>query len=256
MSKIESSRNQEGVSDPGPFPDDQGGPESTILAGLLKSPAWVFREIEADRDWWRRGSLLILAALLMHAAFGAGTGCFSGGWTVVMAMVKAPLIALCSLSLCLPSLYIFCCIGGMRLSLSQVWAMGSVALAVTGLILLGFVPIAWLFAISTSSLGFMTLFTLTIWATAVGFAIRFLRGSRQLPIFSRNAGLRWWLAVYILVSLQMGTAMRPLLADPAGGWWAAGRKNFAVHFMDAVGLPPTRTAADPYVDHPAETGGR
>ena len=47
---------------------------------------------------------------------------------------------------------------------------------------------------------------------------------------SLYVGLKWWLLVYILVTLQMVTTLRPLLAKPASGWWVAGKKFFLVYF--------------------------
>ncbi len=208
--------------------------EKKILTGLLKDPRWIIQEIEEDRHWWRRGFRLVLAALLFYAIFGAVTGIFGGWGTALMSAAKAPCIGLFSLILCMPSLYIFGCIGGMCLSLSQAFALGSIVMAMVGLILLGFVPVIWLFAISTSSLSFMAVFTLLIWMTAICLTGRFLNHLSTSASLGRSGGIRWWMVVYVLVSLQMATTMRPLLVDPTQGWWTAGKRNFVVHFLDTI----------------------
>ena len=125
-------------------------PCKTVLEGPLKSPLWVIQQIELDQNWWRKGGFLIVCGLVFHTLYGLATGAF-GGWDgALMTALKAPLIALCSLGLCLPSLYIVSCIGGLRITLSQTFALASCVLAVVGLLLLGLTPVAWLFSASTN----------------------------------------------------------------------------------------------------------
>ena len=42
-----------------------------------------------------------------------------------------------------------------------------------------------------------------------------------------------WLWILILVTLQMTTGMRPMLAKPETGWWTAEKQFFLAHFSAA-----------------------
>ncbi len=209
-------------------------PCNTLLEGLLKSPLWVIQQIELDRGWWRRGGFLLVWGLVFHAFYGAAIGIFGGWEAAAMSAVKSPLIALCSLGLCLPSLYIFSCLGGMRITLSQTFALASCILAIIGLLLLGLTPVAWLFSASTNNIVFTAVFGIFAWLAAVGFALRFLLQMSLSETFRSVIGLKWWLLIFILVSFQMATTMRPLIETPKTGWWTAEKKFFGTHFLESI----------------------
>ena len=209
-------------------------PCNTLLEGLLKSPLWVVQQIEIDHAWWQKGGMLMLWGLVFHALYGAATGTFGGLGGAMMLTVKAPLIALCSLALCLPSLYIFSCVGGMRLTLSQAFALASCVIAVTGLLLMGLAPVAWLFSSSTDNAVFAAIFTVTAWMLAIGFALRFLTYMKFSEILRSTIGVKWWLLIYILVSFQMATNMRPFFDIRNMGWWTAEKKFFGTYFMETL----------------------
>ena len=220
------------VPPPLPEANPDAGPEiqGSLLAALLKSPAQIMKNIEADEALWRRGALLWWWGLVFHAGFGFTLGLFGGWAAALMALGKAPLIAVCSLVLCLPSLYVFSSVGGMPLTLSQTFALSGGALAMTGILLVGLAPVTWLFSVSTKSVGFIVVLNLFVWIIAIGFATRFLDQLRVTTRLGRTLGLKWWLAVYLLVTLQMVTTLRPLLEKPASGWWVAGKKFFLIYF--------------------------
>jgi hypothetical protein len=136
------------------------------------------------------------------------------------------------LLLCLPSLYVFSSVGGAPLTLSQTIMLGAACLAMIGLLLIGLAPVAWLFAVSTESLPFVVVLTFLLWFIAVCFAIRCIRRSRTNPVFQRIGGIGIWFIIFIIVSLQMTTCMRPLLVKPDAdkGWWTAEKKFFLGHF--------------------------
>lgn len=91
------------------------------------------------------------------------------------ALLKAPVIALSVMILCLPSLYVFSSIAGNPISIPQCFAIGGATLAIIGLMLLGMVPVTWLFSISTESIPFVVVLNTGIWLIAVIFARRFLK---------------------------------------------------------------------------------
>ena len=219
---------------PPPLPAD--APPPGLVAAVLKDPARVAAAI-ANREKLSAAILLLLGAgLAGHAVFGIAVGLF-GGWPVAaMDAVKMPLVGLGALLLCFPSLYVFSCVAGMPLSILQTLALGSACFAMLGLILVGLAPVAWLFAVSTSSLGFVAMLAFLLWLVAIGFAGRFVDKLRAAPLFQRQAGLKLWFAILLLVTLQMTTCLRPMLAKPgARGWVTSEKQFFLAHFGQALG---------------------
>ena len=204
------------------------------LGALLKAPAWLVVQIDDDGALLGRALRMAFWGLVFHAIFGLALGLF-GGWSAAgMAAVKLPLIALCSMLLCFPSMYVFACVGGMSLSVPQAAALAGAILAVTGLLLLALAPVAWLFVVSTNNLSFVVLLTLLIWLVASGFARGFLSRLKTSVNLSRLTGLNWWLVIYLLVTWQMTTFLRPLLGLSADGWWTGEKMFFLVHFGRSV----------------------
>ena len=213
-----------------PTPTEEGAHPRNELGSLLKAPGWLVTQIDADRDLFSRALRMAFWGLIFHAVFGLALGLFGGWATAGMAAAKVPLIALCSILLCFPSMYVFGCVGGMPLSLTQATALAGAVLAVTGLLLLALAPVAWLFAVSTNNLAFVVLLTLLVWLVASGFARGFLERLKASAKLNRLSGLNWWMLVYMLVSWQMTTFMRPLLRVPDGSWWTGEKMFFLVHF--------------------------
>ena len=218
-------------STPPPMPcRDEAATTESILTALLKAPQQVSNVIAGRKDLLRPGFSLLVAALLCHAMFGIAIGLFAG-WTVAaMDALKAPLVAVCSLLICFPSLYVFACVAGTPLSASQTFALGCSCLAMIGLLLVALAPVAWLFAVSTASPSFMVILALSIWLVALCFAARYVGKLAANPLFERQAGIRIWFLILTIVTLQMTTCLRPMLSMPENGWWTGDKKFFLSHF--------------------------
>ena len=208
-------------------------PESShIVSALLRNPRRISETIAEKRELLKSAGLLLATGLACHAVFGMAIGLF-GGWTVaLMDAVKMPLVALCSLLLCFPSLYVFTCVAGSPLTIPQAFALGCSCLAMVGLILVGLAPVAWLFSVSTASLSFVTMLTFLIWLVAIGFAGRYVAKLGSHPLFARQTGINMWFLILIVVTLQMTTCMRPMLAASEKGWWTGEKQFFLSHFGD------------------------
>ncbi|MFO7871702.1 MAG: hypothetical protein R6V03_09760 [Kiritimatiellia bacterium] len=217
---------------PPPMPNSNTATNTgNIVTSLLKAPSRVADAIAHQRKELVSAAVsLLVVAVVCHAVFGFAVGLF-GGWSVaLMDVVKAPLVAVCSLLLCFPSLYVFACVAGSPLSISQTVALGCSCLAMVGLLLVGLAPVAWLFAVSTESLSFIVILTLFIWLIALSFAARYVGKLRANPLFQKQAGIKMWFLILIIVTLQMTTCMRPMLAKPEKGWWTGGKQFFLSHF--------------------------
>ena len=98
---------------------------------------------------------------------------------------------------------------------------GAVAAEINGLLagllmlmtilLIGFAPVAWIFSQSTESLAWMGALHLIFWFIATFFGLRFLQTGFSHSNARSLAGFNTWVAIFMLVALQMTTALRPIL---------------------------------------------
>ena len=170
-----------------------------LLGARRAGPPLDDRELSSKR--LRGLALLALAGLTLY---GATAGLFAGGAQIVVAAWKAPLIALFSLLLCLPSLVVATGLGGADWTARRLLAAALAHLAGLSTILAALVPVVFLFSVSSRYLAWIVLLHLLIWWVAVGYAGRSLRaftapGSR----FARVA----WSALFLFVSLQAATLL-------------------------------------------------
>ena len=210
---------------------------------LLKNPARIASRIAGREGLAPAAFALLAAGLAGHAVFGFAFGLFAGWPVAVMDALKAPLTALASLLLCFPSLYVFACVAGAPLSLAQAFTLGSACLAMVGLLLVALAPVAWLFAVSTASPAFIALLVFLLWLVAVGFAARFTDRLKTVPLFQRQTGIHLWFLVFMLVTLQMTTCLRPMLARPAETARPAAKLFFLSHFAATLSAPPAHSPA-------------
>ncbi len=216
---------------PPPVPSQRKELEhDNIVTTLLKAPQQISTEIAQHKTLIRSSLTLLATAIVCHAIFGFAVGLFGGVQVAIMDVVKLPLVALCSLLLCIPSLYVFSCVAGTPLSLSQAVMLGSSCLAMVGLILVGLAPVAWLFAVSTQSSLFVAMLALILLFIAILFAARYVGKLKANPLFQQQAGIRLWFIIITIVALQMATCMRPMIAAPEKGWWTGEKKFFLAHF--------------------------
>lgn len=174
---------------------------------LLRNPdALVNRE--DGREVRLQSVRLLVGGVVALMAYGAAAGFFAGGTQVLIACFKTPLIVLASLLLCLPSLYVFSTLSGAEISPSKFWSGIAGFFGMMALLLVGLLPVNWLFSVSSRSLWFVLCLHLGIWMVAVMFAYRFLRKA----FFRSDApGLAAWILLFVFVSFQVATFFRPLL---------------------------------------------
>ena len=208
----------------------EAGPEPTSLMGvfdeLLRSPRRLVARAQADGSR-RSAARLALGSLVAIAAYGAAAGTFQGGDTIALAALKAPMIVAFTLALCLPSLYVFSALAGAAISRQLFVLLVAGFAGMVSLLLVGLLPIAWLFSVSSRSLAFVVWLHLLAWLVAVGFGVRFV--SRSLD--GRPAiALRLWLVLFVVVSFQVTTFLRPVLWRPRGdGVFVSGKMSFFEH---------------------------
>lgn len=182
----------------------------SVFETLLKQPGSLFHELQHGRTAAVAGSL-IAVILICLGIYGAVAGSLTGGSQLWIAPAKIILGSALTVVICLPSLYIFMSMSGANLGLRQLTGLVLSAEGLTATLLIGFAPVIWVFSQSTDSMGFMAFLHLAFWAVATGFALRLLGVGIGLTSGANRGGLGVWMGVYVLVSLQMMTALRPIL---------------------------------------------
>jgi len=177
---------------------------------LLREPARLIDEVRKGKCNWLLGALFGLSSILA-LVYGLVLGSFSGGTQWWASPVKSVICLVFSAVICFPSLYVFACLSGARAKIRELATLLVGMLAIVGLLLLAFAPVAWLFSQSTESIVAMGALHLVFGAIAFYFGFRFLELGLNRLNGDRNPVLRLWSFVFVLVVLQMTTSLRPLL---------------------------------------------
>ena len=202
------------------------------LDELLRAPDAGFARARAGAPIGGWVVRVLAGAIGCCALYGASSGFFAGGAQIGLAALKAPIIVASSVVLCLPSLYIFGLLAGAPLTRPRFVVTLTGFAGMLALVLLGLLPIEWLFSVSTRSLAFVVWLHLMLWAIALIFGARFLRAA--LPEMPSSAVLLW-LALFCVVSSQVTTFTRPTLwREPHQPLIEHGKLFFLDHFSQAL----------------------
>lgn len=206
------------------------GPISAIES-ILRHPRRVLYQLRQPGAGHLIVALLLIA-VVCSLVYGVVVGTFSGGTQLWAAPVKIAAGLIISAVICLPSLYIFSCLSGTQARLIEVVGMIAGLLALMTVLLIGFAPVAWVFSQSTESLAAMGALHLTFWCIATYFGIRFLsEGFAHLS--GKPAGLRVWVTIFLLVMVQMSTALRPIVGK-ADTLLPVEKKFFLKHWFEQL----------------------
>lgn len=223
----------------------------SLFEALLRRPhALVARLADGNHGATGRFALMGVLSFLL---FGFVLGCFAKHEQFWAAPLKITAGLLFSGVICFPSLYIFSTLAGARVSIGQLAACLAGALALSGLLLLGFAPAVWIFAESTDSFGFMGTLGVGAWIIAVVFALRFLKSVVFATGGTQKGPVMIWSAVFLLVTLQMTTSLRPILGR-SEVFLTQEKKFFLQHWGDAFGKslnPQAATSKPDTEDAPA-----
>ena len=212
-----------------------------ILDTLLKRPLVLIHAL-CDPTPSRHWLLLALVAVPAFALYGLFVGTFSGGTQLLAASVKVGIGTLLSALICFPSLYIFACLTGAEVSLRGLAGVLFAALALTGLLLLGFAPVAWVFSQSTESVAFIGTLHLLFWSVGIWFGLRLFTHMTNVLRVLERMHLKAWMGIFLLVCLQMTTALRPILGS-SEHWLPKEKKFFLTHWRENL-FGTVRTAGE------------
>jgi hypothetical protein len=175
---------------------------------------------------------MLAVALICALVYGFVMGTFSGGTQLWAAPVKVALGLLFSAAICLPSLYVFACLSGSTARLAEVVGLMAGLVLLMTLLLVGFAPVAWVFSQSTESIIAMGVLHLVFWLIATYFGLRFLNAGFVLRE-DRAGGLKVWMVIFLLVMIQMTTALRPLIGT-ADTFLPKEKRFFLSHWTECM----------------------
>jgi hypothetical protein len=202
------------------------------IEAILRQPRRVMLQLRQP------GAEKLIAVMLLVSVgcsliYGVVAGTFSGGTQLWAAPVKIAAGLMISALICLPSLYIFTCLGGSQARLVEVFGLLAGLLMLMTILLIGFAPVAWIFSQSTESLAWMGALHLIFWFIATLFGLRFLETGFSHSSARSLAGFRTWAVIFLLVALQMTTALRPILGT-SGTFLPAEKRFFLAHWGDCL----------------------
>jgi hypothetical protein len=192
---------------------------------LLKKPGAVLHDLHKG-DSRRLLKNLSITTFVSLAVFGVMIGFFSGGnqlWAVPMKVVIG---VFASGLITLPSLYIFSCLNGLDVNAKTVAGVMAAALCLTSLLLLGLSPVAWIFSQSSESLVFMGFLALSFWVIGLWLGLGLIFRAAKMLGVNRRGHLLVWAAIFVVVTFQMSTTLRPIVGDSEGQPLFTGEKKF------------------------------
>lgn len=202
------------------------------IEAILRQPRRVIFQLRQP-DAGRLIGTMLFVSVACSLIYGVVAGTFSGGPQLWAAPVKIAVGLMISALICLPSLYIFTCLGGSQARLVEVFGLLAGLLMLMTILLIGFAPVAWIFSQSTESLAWMGTLHLIFWFIATVFGLRFLEAGFSHSNARSLAGFRTWVVIFLLVALQMTTALRPILGT-AKTFLPTEKKFFVAHWGDCL----------------------
>ncbi len=230
MNASQEERNMSGE----PWKNNQGlvGPMRTVEV-LLKNPAALVDGLKPGGERWGTmvGILIVLSVGML--AYGAVVGSFSGGSQIYLAPLKIWAGLALTALFCFPSFYIFSCLAQADISPGESFAIMLGSLTLCAILLTGFAPVAWVFSQSTNGIAFMGFFHLLFWLVSLSFGNRFIYMAIKRRDATKLVFVRFWAVIFLLTSLQMMTALRPLVGT-SEDLLPQEKKFFLEHWMDCI----------------------
>lgn len=206
---------------------------SNIISHLLKKPLSVIHSI--DEKEGVRWMPIFAMTIFSLALFGFIVGSFEGATEqMYLAPLKIVGGVVFSSLICLPSLYIFCCIGGLDKKFSTILGIQSCTMAITSLLLIGFSPVIWLFSSSSDSMSFFGFLCIAIWLVCLFMGLKFLTKTGRAFGMSHTKHLYLWAGIFTLVTLQMPTTLRPIIGQSDDILQLDEKKFFIQHWGDEM----------------------
>ena len=202
------------TSNPPEIPSSPANPENnhlevtdiaSAIESLLRNPLQLLKALRTQKNLILP---LVFLTILSASILGLVLGSFSAGAQLWAAPLKVGGGLILSALICFPSLYVFSCLANSPLRLGGIAASYLCFLALLGLLLIAFAPILWIFTQSSNSLPFVGILSLIVWLLSFLLAGSLLR--KINPTSKTSWQIQLWLLIFLTVTLQMSTALRPV----------------------------------------------
>lgn len=207
------------------------------ISGLLRDPGTLAEQARDAGTLGRLMAFLSCLALGGAALFGFALGSFVDLRVACLDAGKMVGILVFSFVICFPTMYVFSCISGSKLSPVRLLAFGLVSMATLGCLLAALAPILWLFSVSTESVVFILVFACIVAGVALAFAYRPIDTAVAKGIAASPAGFNVWFVILVVVALQAITLVRPMLSPIGQNRSPEGKCFFVQHFMQTWAGP-------------------
>jgi len=202
------------------------------IDSILRHPRRVMFQLRQP-DAGKLIAMMLIVSVVCSLIYGVVVGTFSSGPQLWIAPAKIALGLMISALICLPSLYIFTCLSGSQARLVEVCGLLAGLLMLMTILLIGFAPVAWIFSQSTDSLAWMGTLHLIFWFIATIFGLRFLETGFSHSNARSHAGFHTWVVIFLLVAVQMTTALRPIIGT-ADTFLPKEKQFFVSHWGDCL----------------------
>ena len=205
-----------------------------FVEALLKAPQAIVSRMKGGKLISVLTTFLGILSFGM-IAYGLIAGSFSGGEQWIAAPVKIWVGLLLTALFCFPSFYIFSCLGQADINLKEAFILMIAGLTLAAILLIGFAPVAWVFSQSTNGIAFMGFFHLIFWLISIAFGMRFIFAALRKFNTKKLVYVRFWVVIFIITSLQMMTALRPIIGT-SKDLLPKEKKFFIEHWSDCMDL--------------------
>src|SRR6266545_3867344 len=152
-----------------------------VIERILRDREGVWQQIIDERDLRGLTGQMLASSAVSLACYGAVLGASNGWAQALSSAAKLPLLFLATLTICLPTLYLFNLVFGARLSMMQALTVILVSITVISVLTLAFAPISLFFLISAHNYSFYKLLNVCILVLTAVVGLRFLiSGMRAL----------------------------------------------------------------------------
>ncbi|MEO7453681.1 MAG: actin-binding WH2 domain-containing protein [Fimbriimonadales bacterium] len=217
---------------------------ASIPSTLLREPQRFLDELSTGVKLQEKALALTAFCVLFFGVYGSVLGSSSGVIQAAVSAIKLPMLFLLTMAICFPTLHILNLLFGAKHSTVQLAVLLLAALAATGTILVGFLPISLFFLMTNDSYAFYKLLNVAILAIAAFYGVRFLghgmsrihEGLDTKTAPNRSSVLTLWIVLYAFVGSQLAWVTRPYFGEPDMQWqvFRTQRGNFFVDIMQAV----------------------
>jgi hypothetical protein len=207
-------------------PLEHRGPFALIEA-LLKRPLNVMHEVRETYSMSMKLGALVLVSM---ALVGVIVATSAGGAQLFIVPLKVSVGMFACALICLPSLYIFTALSGSEASLKETFGALMLGVAITGVLMVAFAPVSWVFTQATDSTQFLGGLHLTFLFISAMLGMRVTRRALAARTGHSVPANMIWTIMFVLVVVQMTTTLRPLVG-PWDGTLFAPRQFFLVHWF-------------------------